>query len=205
MLIGIDFDNTIICYDQAFHQAALEKNLIPAELPAVKNRVRDYLRSQDHEEEWIELQGLVYGSRIASGIPFPGVLEFLAQCSQHDISICIISHRSKFPFRGYPYDMHEAAQGWLESHDFKNQSGLGAAVKSIHFEFTEQDKVSRIRQTVCSYFIDDLPTFLAEPGFPSDVKQILFDPDQKFDPGSYAFKADSWDQIGEFIIGENQS
>ena len=29
MLIGVDFDNTIVCYDKLFHQLALERSLIP--------------------------------------------------------------------------------------------------------------------------------------------------------------------------------
>ena len=41
MLIGIDFDNTIVCYDRVFHKAALEKGLIPADLPPSKGRVRE--------------------------------------------------------------------------------------------------------------------------------------------------------------------
>ena len=27
MMIGIDFDNTIVCYDKAFYLAAIEKNI----------------------------------------------------------------------------------------------------------------------------------------------------------------------------------
>jgi hypothetical protein len=45
-LTGIDFDNTIICYDRLFHQIALEGGLIPRDLPAEKNAGHDYLREQ---------------------------------------------------------------------------------------------------------------------------------------------------------------
>ena len=36
MRIGIDFDNTIVSYDELFYQIAQEKKLIPAELPVNK-------------------------------------------------------------------------------------------------------------------------------------------------------------------------
>ena len=35
--IGIDFDNTIVVYNNLFYKIALEKKLIPAELP--KNKI----------------------------------------------------------------------------------------------------------------------------------------------------------------------
>ena len=32
MRIGVDFDNTLVCYDGVFHRAALERGLIPSDL-----------------------------------------------------------------------------------------------------------------------------------------------------------------------------
>ena len=66
MIVGIDFDNTIVCYDDIFHREALDRELIPAATPARKEAVRDYLRQQDKEDLWIELQGYVYGPGITS-------------------------------------------------------------------------------------------------------------------------------------------
>ena len=43
MRIGIDFDNTIVDYEGAFHAAAMERGLITADLPKTKNSVRDFL------------------------------------------------------------------------------------------------------------------------------------------------------------------
>ena len=44
MIVGIDFDNTIVCYDSLFYNIALEKGLIPSNISKSKNSVRDYLR-----------------------------------------------------------------------------------------------------------------------------------------------------------------
>ncbi len=38
------------------------------------------------------------------------------------------------------------------------------------------DKLSRIGELRCNAFIDDLPEFLAEDGFPAGVVKVLFDP-----------------------------
>ena len=203
MLVGVDFDNTIVCYDQAFHRAALERGLIPADVPARKSSVRDYLRGQGQEDAWIKLQGWVYGEGMRDALPFPGVMDFFTCCKVRDIPVHIISHRTRYPFQGPRYDLHRAAQSWLERHGLKDHSGLGASVRQIHFELTKQEKLTRIVEAGCSHFIDDLPEFLGEPGFPPDVAAILFDPDGQIAVPARIRPATSWSQIGEFIFGEN--
>jgi len=46
----------------------------------------------------------------------------------------------------------------------------------VYFELTKADKLRRIEQLGCTYFIDDLPEFLTDPQFPAAVQRILFDP-----------------------------
>ena len=74
MVLGLDFDNTIIKYDELFHRIAFEKNLIPADLPKEKNAIRNYLREKGIEDEWTIIQGEVYGYRIREAVPFEGAL-----------------------------------------------------------------------------------------------------------------------------------
>ena len=100
MLLGVDFDNTIVCYDQAFHAAAVRKGLVPPETPVVKNAVRDYLRQCNREDDWTELQGFVYGAGMEAAQPFPGALEFFARCRERQVPACIISHKTRQPFLG---------------------------------------------------------------------------------------------------------
>ena len=81
LLIGVDFDNTIVCYDTLFHKIALEQNLIPADLPQTKTHVRDFLRQEGKEDLWTEMQGYVYGKRmIEDAPPFEGVKAFFKAC-----------------------------------------------------------------------------------------------------------------------------
>ena len=49
MLIGIDLDNTIVCYDGVFERLASELELSGHVASAGKQAIRDYLRQQDSE------------------------------------------------------------------------------------------------------------------------------------------------------------
>ena len=61
MRIGIDFDNTIACYDGVFHAVAVERGLDPAEpRPRQEQRPRPPAR-QGREDDFTVLQGYVYG------------------------------------------------------------------------------------------------------------------------------------------------
>ncbi|RLB83500.1 MAG: haloacid dehalogenase-like hydrolase [Deltaproteobacteria bacterium] len=202
MLVGVDFDNTIVCYDQVFHRVALEQGLIPAEVPITKAGVRDYLRRCGNEDAWTELQGYVYGACMHDTLPFPGVLEFFARCKGHGISVCIISHKTRHPFQGPNYDLHQVAQEWLESHGFYDPSLIGLGPHQVYFELTKREKLDRIAKVDCSHFIDDLPEFLTEPGFPAGVERILFDPNSHHPIGGDFYYATSWAEIDQLIIGQ---
>lgn len=199
MLIGVDFDNTIVCYDQVFHQVALEMGLIPERLFASKGMVRDYLRQCGKEDTWIELQGYVYGPRMRDAIPFPDVLQFFSRCRQQGIKVCIVSHRTHYPYRGPQYDLHQAARDWLEAKGFFDSGRLGISPTEVHFELTKQDKLIRISALGCSHFIDDLPEFLKEPNFPDKVIRILFDPNGKHLQVHHFQRKSSWMEIAHMF------
>ncbi len=169
--IGVDFDNTIICYDGIFNQIGIEKKLIPNNLPHGKKHVRNYLRNIGQEEKWIMLQGYVYGTRLIDAPPFEGVKQFFSYCQKHSIYCCIISHKTLHPYRGYPYNLRKAAYKWLYQNNFQCE---------IFFESTKADKIKRIYQQECSHFIDDLPEFLTLPEFPETTSKLLFDPSKNY-------------------------
>ena len=89
MLVGLDFDNTIVCYDRLFHRLARERGLIPDTVPQTKCAVRDYLRSIDRENDWTEMQGVGYGPRIADAEPFPSPPETASRTSRGSASSSI--------------------------------------------------------------------------------------------------------------------
>lgn len=193
MRIGIDFDNTIVRYDEAFHAAALEKKLIPPSTPCSKNAVRNYLRKIGNEAAWTELQGYIYGARMDLASSYPGVNQFFSFCRSKNISVFIISHKTKRPFLGPAHDLHDAASNWLKSQNF-------SWTPPIFFELTLQEKLQRIHKQECTVFIDDLPELLKERDFPSGVRKILFDP-YSLQPEENTFESvSSWEQISEILF-----
>jgi len=200
MLIGVDFDNTIVCYDGLFHRVAVEQRLIPPEIPASKGQVRDYLRQCGKEDAWTQMQGYVYGDRMKEADPFPGVMEFFTRCVRDGVNVCIVSHKTRYPYLGPKYDLHEAAQGWLKSQGFYDRDRIGLSSDQVFFELTKQEKLERIAKQQCTHFIDDLPEFLGESGFPTGVERILFDP-QNHNPTGHPFRyASSWSEIEALIL-----
>jgi FMN phosphatase YigB (HAD superfamily) len=173
MRIGLDFDNTIACYDGVFHAAAVERGLVPAELPTDKTSVRNHLRAIGREDDWTELQGYVYGARMDLVSPYPGVADFIAAAQRAGHELYIVSHKTRTPFRGPAYDLHEAARGFLAAH------GLTDRIPEDHayFELTLAQKLARISALQLDAFVDDLPELLAEPALPATCRAILFDPD----------------------------
>ena len=63
MIVGVDFDTTIVGSDQLFHRVAVEQGLVPTATEPTKSAVRDQLRNTGQEDAWTELQGYVYGAR----------------------------------------------------------------------------------------------------------------------------------------------
>ena len=200
MLIGVDLDNTVVCYDQLFYQVAVEKGLIPADVSVSKAKVRDFLRQHGREDAWIELQGGVYGAYMQDALPFPGVLDFLARCKLKGVSVCIVSHRTRYPFQGPVYDLHQAAYEWLESHGFYDSAQIGLAPDQVYLELTKEGKLGRIAELCCTHFIDDLPEFLEEPGFPTGVQRILFDPNDSYTNDFGFRRVASWTEIQKLTV-----
>lgn len=199
MILGFDFDNTLICYDQLFRQVALDKLLIPVETLPQKNAVRDYLRDVGQEDEWTRLQGEVYGGRILEAEPYPGVLSALQGLADAGTSMRIVSHKTKTPYIGEPWDLHAAARSWLEKYRFRDADGFRFASDHVFFEITKQEKIQRIVDLGCTHYIDDLPEILDM--LPDHVERILFAPGER-PPMSPQWKLMTrWEQLPEILGG----
>lgn len=194
MKIGLDFDNTIVCYDRLFTEVAHAWGLVSPGQFEAKTGVRDFLRSRGKEERWIELQGEVYGPKILGASPFSDALENIEALSKKH-TLFIVSHKSKFPHSGPKHDLHAAALRWMG----KNNIFPWVSRENIYFELTREEKIQRIISCGCEAFVDDLPEVFNEPSWPSGVRRILFDPHgtegAKFDFESAA----TWDGIGNIL------
>lgn len=173
--IGVDLDNTLVCYDTVFWMLAMERGWIDDSVPVRKERVRDALRAAGREADWTALQGEVYGPRMVQAVPFPGAVDLFRELSKLGHSVCIISHRSRQPYAGPAWDLHESARTWLDSHGFFGR-GAGLTAAQVFLETARVDKLQRIGSQQLDWFVDDLPELLAAPDFPSQVRRILFDP-----------------------------
>jgi hypothetical protein len=199
MLIGVDFDNTLVRYDDLFHREAVKRELVPAKVPASKEQIRDHCRRAGREEEWTLLQGHVYGVAIVDARPFPGASEFFEACRESGVEARIISHRTRFPALGPQYDLHAAALRWLEANGFPGNGQSAAKRPFAHFELTRQQKLARIAELGCDWFIDDLPELLSAPEFPLGVRRLLFDPHGTCPATSGVERVRSWNEATRLL------
>lgn len=198
-MIGIDFDNTIVCYDDVFQTIAVEQGLVPPHAATSKTAIRDHLRAIGQEDRWTELQGTIYGSRMMDARPFPGVVAFFTACRAAGLPIAIVSHRTRFPYLGQRHDLHAAARDWLARHGFHDPAGIGLPVERVFFEETKEAKLARIAEVGCTHFIDDLPELLAHPLFPAYVRRILFDPHAAGPLPAGTSRLTAWDQAAAVL------
>ena len=170
--IGIDFDNTIISYDSLIHKIALENNVIPSLLPPSKKKIRDHLRTvKNGEIEWQKIQAVIYGTRIMEAEAMEGVLEFIAACLNKGIKVYIVSHKTTYSnlYKNVTY-LRGAALTWMEHYLFFDKF----SDENVFFESTMEEKIKRIAELKCDYFIDDSEGLFMHGIFPSSVKKILF-------------------------------
>jgi hypothetical protein len=198
-VIGVDFDNTIVCYDEVFGRVAVEQGLVPRHAATSKTAIRDHLRAAGQEDRWTELQGTIYGPRMMDAPPFPGIVEFFAACRAAGIPVAIVSHRTRFPYLGERHDLHAAARDWLARHGFHDPDGIGLPVERVFFEETKEAKLARIAAVGCTHFIDDLPELLTHPLFPANVRRILFDPHAAGPLPAGTLRLTAWDQAAAVV------
>ena len=116
----------------------------------------------------------MYGLRILEAEPAEGMLKALGELHQRGIPMVLVSHKTRTPYKGPAYDLHQAAWGWLEQHGFFAPDGLCWSRNQVFFENSKQAKVARIEANGCSHYVDDLPEIL-EMIHP-DIQTILYDP-----------------------------
>jgi hypothetical protein len=192
MLIGLDFDNTIVNYSDAIVRLARERFDLPKDLPVNKVNLRDLLRSEGREGEWTEFQGELYGPGMRYAEPYPGALDTMRDLKACGHRLVIISHRTKLPYAGHPYDLHASAMEWV----IARLSSQGHLSKdAVYFLETRADKIGMIASLNCDVFLDDLPEVFNDPSFPTSTRAILFDPDYRNADFLVNHRIRSWKQL----------
>jgi hypothetical protein len=177
--IGIDFDNTIINYDEVFCATARKWGLVERDFTGRKQAVRDAVRSLPGGEiAWQRLQGQVYGKGISEAKMMTGVEKFIRRCRTEGCEVVVVSHKTEYGH--YDQDrvnLRQAALGWLAL------NGLIDGVRAIpqenvYFEATREEKLDRIAALCVTHFIDDLKEVLTEVSFPRNIERILLAEDE---------------------------
>jgi hypothetical protein len=172
MRIGLDFDNTIVCYDQAIEILAEQTFRLPAGLPRTKLALRDFLRQEGREPEWTAFQGALYGPGMQHAQPFPQAVETMLALQEQGHELVIVSHRSLRPYAGPAHYLHAAAWGWVRER--LESQGLFKD-GHVYFHETREAKIAAIGSLGCDVFLDDLPEVLGDDRFPAKTLGILFD------------------------------
>jgi len=194
--IGIDFDNTIICYDKVFAAAAHRRGLLPEGWTGSKTEVRNYLQSKPGGElAWQGLQGWVYGRGIGGAEIYPGVRDFLECCQQARSDVYVVSHKTQFGHQDPDrVDLREAAWDWLRATGLIGTESSPLSINAVYFEDTQAAKVDRLASLDIDVFIDDLIDVFEQPHFPRHVRSILFDVSGKARAGPCKAVA-NWEDI----------
>ncbi len=175
MLIGLDFDNTIACYDEVFSSEAKKKRLVQNEWKGSKKELKFLLNALDNGQAiWQAMQGQVYGPYMHKAKLFPGVARFLARCKLNGHIVVIVSHKTKYGhFDETKTLLREASLDWMNSKGFFKDSHFDIKRENIFFADTQKEKVDRIKELNLDIFIDDLEEIFLHDNFP-DIKKILF-------------------------------
>src|SRR5512140_1871871 len=88
LVIGIDFDNTVITYDSLIYDTAVERGLVCTGIIKSKREIRDAIRKlPEGEIRWQELQAYIYGLGISKATLVEGIQPFIRLCRQKKIPV----------------------------------------------------------------------------------------------------------------------
>lgn len=200
--IGVDFDNTIVNYNQLFALTAERFGLVDSGTAVSKNQIRCILRSQpDGEAIWQRIQADVYGHGILRAEPAKGVCKFMRRCRAAQSQIFVVSHKTEFAAdRTCRVNLHDQATRWLTENGFFAPGGVGLSPENVFFEPSRVAKVSRIRHLNCDVFIDDLAEVFMEDNFPEQTRRLLYAPDIGHEPSGPFDICRSWMKIEEIVL-----
>lgn len=198
MIIGFDFDNTIINYSDTFKILARKKKLIPQNLSGDKVIIRNYLRDKNLEDKWTALQGEVYGKSIMRAKIYDGVQDTFEYLLKNKYKIKIISHKTKYPFIGKKINLRISALKWIEKNLLKKITKSNFSISDIFFENTIEEKIAKVQELKCDIFIDDLPEVLNL--LPKKIKKILFSPVPNVISNHSLTVMKSWKEFNKIVI-----
>jgi hypothetical protein len=197
-MIALDLDNTIICYDEAFHSAAVSLGCLEPDAPhRGKAAVKAAALARGGNDLWTRLQGIAYGEGIAAATPYAGCREFLQRTAAQGRNLAILSHKTEFPAIGPRINLRTAALDWLDRHGLTTITNL-----PVVFCDTRGEKVARLASMAARALLDDLPEVFRTPGFPATTRFVLFDPAAVHAGWDGSERVSSWDEASALLLGK---
>jgi hypothetical protein len=203
--IGIDFDNTIICYDDVFCNLAFNKGWIDKDIGLSKNEIRDFIHEGDNGvEKWKFLQSMVYSNLISIAPPMPEVFKFIRICNAYNIPVYIVSHKTEYAeIDTNGGSLRKKALDWIRIHKVKY--GVHLPSDNIYFTDTREEKIKLIEKLKFNYFIDDLKEVLCHPFFPISVRKVLINSNKdkyKGNKNCILVEKKNWSDIKDYVFGK---
>jgi len=201
-IVGIDFDNTVVSYDNLMYNIALDLGYINEDTAKDKTAIRAKIRGlPEGENKWRRVQAVAYGESMEQATLIDGVKSFFNTCADKGITTYIISHKGEYAAADEKnINLRDAALNWMNKNKFFDPNGLGLNRENIFFETTRREKIERIGRIGCAYFIDDLEETFLDESFPDEVKKILFAPHKKSNDLNNVAAFNTWSEIREYIL-----
>jgi hypothetical protein len=202
-ICGVDFDNTIVSYDELLSRIVQEQALLCHGHLEGKRKIRDRIRQlPDGEIEWQKCQALLYGSRIGEARLIDGVRNFFQRCTKQHVKVYIVSHKTEFSrYDSSRTNLRQAARDWMSTKRFFEPDGLGLSPDAVFFAGTRQEKIDCITELGCTHFIDDLEETFLEETFPQRLTRILYEPTRESAPPPGVRLAKTWQEICDYVFG----
>ena len=203
MRIGIDIDNTIICYDRVFAAVAISRGY-SVHSNASKTEVKKWFHERDMHQAFTHLQGEVYGKFIDLANLFDGVLAFIEFAKKSGCNLFLVSHKTRYPLVGEKVDLHKSARNFLiDNNVISKCGGVGVPPNNVFFESSLNRKINRISTLNLDFFIDDLLQVFEHLNFPKTTNFVHFSQDLvKNVPNGKVSTFQNWKEILPFLFRE---
>ena len=167
-VLGIDFDNTIINYEQVFKKILKKEKIFSKNID--KKKFKKIIIDKYGEDYFTMIQSHIYGVNISYARRYKYLYNSLNKLSKK-YSLYLVSHKTKFPIKGKKINLRNKAVKWMIENNLYGKDKIFYK-KNIFFEPTIKKKINRIKYLKCEFFIDDLEKILDL--LPYKISKYLF-------------------------------
>lgn len=200
-VVGIDFDNTLVNYDQIFSSEMTRLGIVKKGMESSKEALKRHFEAQgDGNLLWTRMQSEIYCRRLHESSIAEGALDAIRAILESGVAVRIISHKTQYPTVGFAVDLHHCAKRWINDFVIGRLSKLNNTSIKWIFCPTVDEKWECVEQEGCDWFIDDLHSFLSDSRFPKDTTRVWYTNKVSSSQEFQAFS--KWTDIAQYILSE---